>query len=675
MLPLIVLKADHVEPSKDCALGLDIMKTTSIPKLPVAFLSAVSFAIIAALVFAVAPTSARAQQLPQSCSENNGKWLEEYRECESVSLPWCQSAGGHFDECESACRHASNPGPCTMQCVPVCKFPISIGKDGGDGTRLAGGESIAAKESRAGEPKTQSYLRDSEPQLFSYDELVQLSQDQPLSAALAEKLRIVTTTPFVNNEAYYGGFKPRPLDVKGLGPTLRVAYWNIERGLKLDDIQLFLTDKDRFMAKVEAERKKAKESGQKVRAVALEQIPKEIEILQAADVWILGEVDWGVKRTQYREVVRELADTLHMNWAYGTEFIEVSSTQLGTDTFEDNEDEQARQQLLEQFRVDKDRVRALHGNAVLSRYPIRGARLIPFKAGYDWFKESKITKLEKTKRKAAVLIGEDLLQEVRRGGRTTLFVDLDVPDAPGQVLTVAATHLENRAKPKIRRQQMEELLSEIRDVPHPVVVAGDLNTTGTDSTPTSVQNMLYKRYGSMDFWTTKGIQWTTGVGLAYSGAKAARKLAGIQYRVDPTSANLPGLSPNLERGLFNVLERFRFADGNAFDFRGISARTVNGNSGTLADSSLRVGRGFAPTFATELTWGNLRVAKFKLDWMFVKSELENPRDQNGSYIFAPHFPHALADLNSSTPEPLSDHSPITVDLPFHEPPHFADKKN
>jgi len=525
------------------------------------------------------------------------------------------------------------------------------------GATLAGRSSLSAQE----------YVRNSEPQLFSYDELVQLSQSQELSPELAEKLRTVTTTAFINNEAYYAGARPRPLDVKELGPTLRVACWNIERGLELDDIQLFLTDKDGFMAKVAAERKKAGESGQKIRAVALEKIPQEIEVLQAADVWILNEVDWGVKRTQYREVVRELADTLHMNWAYGVEFLEIDSKQLGTDTFEDKENEQARQQLLDQFRVDKDRVRALHGNAVLSRYPIRGARLIPFQAGYDWFKENKITSLEKGKRKAAILVGEDLLQEVRRGGRTTLFVDLDVPEVSGHVLTVAATHLENRAKPKIRRQQMEELLGEIRDVRNPVVVAGDLNTTGSDSTPTSAQNILYKRYGSTDFWATKGVQWATGAGLVYSGAKGVRKLAGIQYRVDPTSANVPGLAANLERGLFNTVEQFRFADGKSFDFRGVPSRTVNGTAGTLADSNQRLGKGFAPTFVTELIWGKLQVAKFKLDWIFVKSELENPRDPRGSYVLAPHFARTLKDLNNSTPNPISDHSPMTIDLPFHEP--------
>ena len=148
----------------------------------------------------------------------------------------------------------------------------------------------------------QDYVRNSGPDLFSYDELVQLSLDKPLTPALAEKLHAMTTTPFINNGAYYAGARPRPLEVKGLGPTLRVACWNIERGIELDDMLLFLTDKDRFMAKVQAERKKAQESGKKTRAVALEKIPQEIEALQTADVWIPSEVDWGVKRSHYREL-------------------------------------------------------------------------------------------------------------------------------------------------------------------------------------------------------------------------------------------------------------------------------------------------------------------------------------------------------------------------------------
>jgi endonuclease/exonuclease/phosphatase family metal-dependent hydrolase len=511
------------------------------------------------------------------------------------------------------------------------------------------------------------------PPLFSYEELVQLSLQRGLTPKLTDKLRVLTTTPFINNEAFYRGARSRPLIADRLGPVLRVAFWNVERGLELDDIQLLLTDSDRFMAKVREERKQAKETGKRIRDVDLQRIPQEIETLKAADVWILNEVDWGVKRTQYREIVRELAQTLDMNWAYGVEFLEVDPKQLGTDTFDDGESEQARQQLVEEFNVDRDRVRALHGNAVLSRYPIRSARLVPFTVGYDWFKESQIRPLEKGKRKAAVLVGEDLLREVRRGQRTALYVDLDVPGAPGERIIIVSTHLENRAKPKVRRQQMEQLLNQIQEVRHPVIVAGDLNTTGSDSTPTSVENMLYKRYGSTDFWTTKGVQWATGLGLIYMGAKAVRSLSGIQYQIDPTSANIPGASPNLERGLFDTLERFRFGDGTAFDFRGVPERTVNGRSGTLGNSNERGSKGFTPSFVTELIWGKVRIAKFKLDWIFVKSGLRDPRDPKGSYLFAPHFARTLSDLNNCLPEPISDHSPITVDLPFQEPARMLTK--
>jgi hypothetical protein len=69
---------------------------------------------------------------------------------------------------------------------------------------------------------------------------------------------------------------------------------------------------------------------------------------------------------------------------------------------------------------------------------------------------------------------------------------------------------------------------------------------------------------------------------------------------------------------------------------------------------------------TELTLGKLRIAKFRLDWIFVKSDLDDPRDQKGSYALAPHFARTLSNLNNGPTEPLADHSPITVDLPFQE---------
>jgi hypothetical protein len=186
--------------------------------------------------------------------------------------------------------------------------------------------------------------------------------------------------------------------------------------------------------------------------------------------------------------------------------------------------------------------------------------------------------------------------------------------------------------------------------------------------------MLYKRYGSLDFWTTKGIQWTTGVGMVYSGAKAVMKLLGIQYRINPTSANIPGASANLERGFPGSLEKFRFADGKAIDFRGVPQRTINRTAGTPADFNQRQGAGFKPTFAAELIWGKVKLAKFKLDWFFVKADIDTPRDAKGPYQFAPHFARTLINLNNCPPEQIADHSPMTIDLPFSVPTELSHKE-
>jgi hypothetical protein len=51
---------------------------------------------------------------------------------------------------------------------------------------------------------------------------------------------------------------------------------------------------------------------------------------------------------------------------------------------------------------------------------------------------------------------------------------------------------------------------------------------------------------------------------------------------------------------------------------------------------------------------------------------EGPRDRFseawGKYQFAPHFAWTLMELNNAPDDPLSDHAPITVDIPLTEPP-------
>ena len=125
---------------------------------------------------------------------------------------------------------------------------------------------------------------------------------------------------------------------------------------------------------------------------------------------------------------------------------------------------------------------------------------------------------------------------------------------------------------------------------------------------------------------------------------------------------------NPEAGLFGVLEDFRFQDGFAFDFRGDTSRTINGTGGTLANSNQRDTKGFAITYEFERTMGV--VGKLKLDWILVKAYSTDPRDDKAPYRFAPHFSRTLGSINYALPARLSDHSPISVDLPFEEPAPF-----
>lgn len=115
--------------------------------------SSTSFLVV---VFAVMVTPAAGQQPAESCSHNGGTWLEKYKECEYASRESCRTLGGHFDECGSACRHVLNPGPCTMQCVPVCQFTTHMKcNDAMNCTYAIDGRPIVLKNGEAKEEAAQ----------------------------------------------------------------------------------------------------------------------------------------------------------------------------------------------------------------------------------------------------------------------------------------------------------------------------------------------------------------------------------------------------------------------------------------------------------------------------------------------------------------------------------------
>lgn len=58
----------------------------------------------------------------ESCEAENGKWLQEYNECETGNKQWCNENGWSFNECDSPCRHDKDAQICMTSCVATCWF-------------------------------------------------------------------------------------------------------------------------------------------------------------------------------------------------------------------------------------------------------------------------------------------------------------------------------------------------------------------------------------------------------------------------------------------------------------------------------------------------------------------------------------------------------------------------
>jgi endonuclease/exonuclease/phosphatase family metal-dependent hydrolase len=155
-----------------------------------------------------------------------------------------------------------------------------------------------------------------------------------------------------------------------------------------------------------------------------------------ADVLLLSEVDWGMARSGNRHVARDLATALGMTYAFGVEFLELTKG----DAME--------------AAVAGENTKSLHGNAILSRFPLIEPRLIRLPPKCDW-KEP---------------------EQARIGGRMALAADIET--AAGRV-TLATVHLENRTSPQGRCEQMAAVIDALADSPR-AVVAGDLNTSTID---------------------------------------------------------------------------------------------------------------------------------------------------------------------------------------------------
>ena len=498
------------------------------------------------------------------------------------------------------------------------------------------------------------------PEFLTYDELVKLSANPHPGGALEKKAETLLNTPTLSNEAAFRGVRPkRPRDPR-LGPILRIVQWNIEKSMKMQEAIWAFSDVKSFAKLIDTSR-----FGEGSKEYL--EVLKQRALLEDADVIILQEMDIGMKRSEYRNAVKDLAEALNMNYVYAAEQLEIDPVNLGIEKFVDEEGVENKE-LQELFRVDPEKYKGLFGSAILSRYPILKVQSFQLRnQAYDWYHQEQqgLSILEKTRRNAAkrVLL-EKLFREMKIGGRIFLQADLYVPELAEKKLSVVNVHLEIKCQPKGREAQIAEILSHIVEITNPVILAGDFNSAPGDLSPTSVRREIRRTAASPTFWFDQAVRILTPGGILVAPAHFFSNVT--QNFQNPTGSHIPLIAPNPTRGLFKLIENFRFYDTFAFDFRGDRSRSANEKKGLLANSNQRDRVGYKMTFTTERTLAKV-VGRYRLDWVFVKSYLSDPKDNRGPYRFAPHFGRTLEEMNDRLKERISDHHPNVVDLPFEEP--------
>jgi endonuclease/exonuclease/phosphatase family metal-dependent hydrolase len=158
------------------------------------------------------------------------------------------------------------------------------------------------------------------------------------------------------------------------------------------------------------------------------------------DILLLSEADIGMARSGNRHTVAELARDLGMSYAYGVEFVEHG---LG--------DSRERS-----WHAGETNSVGFHGNALLSRLPIRDVAMIKLDDGAVWWVDA-----------------ED--GQGRLGSRMAIAALVETPLGP---VVAVSIHLESKTDAADREQQIRRLVTAVDQIAGdlPVVMGGDLNT-------------------------------------------------------------------------------------------------------------------------------------------------------------------------------------------------------
>ena len=162
--------------------------------------------------------------------------------------------------------------------------------------------------------------------------------------------------------------------------------------------------------------------------------------IRKSDVLLLTELDHGMIRSQNRHVPRELADALHMNFAFAASYINLEKgSGREIETVGENEE-------------------SLHGNAVFSPHPMK-----------DPFQVRLVNGKDKMKGK-----------EKRLGSQGAVGATIVHPSGSFRAVSI---HLDAHSTQKHRAGQMKMILDQVEKMSPllPILLGGDWNTTTYNS--------------------------------------------------------------------------------------------------------------------------------------------------------------------------------------------------
>jgi endonuclease/exonuclease/phosphatase family metal-dependent hydrolase len=177
-----------------------------------------------------------------------------------------------------------------------------------------------------------------------------------------------------------------------------------------------------------------------MRASAVGRLFQEHEALNHADILLLSELDWGMARTGNRFIARDLADALGMNYAFAPCYIALTKG-AGVEK-----------------NVTGENMESLHGNALLSRFPMERTHSLPLPNGKDKMRGA----------------------EKRIGCQRAVIADVQHPRGAFRAVSL---HLDAHSSQRHRYLQMRQLLDHLETLmPRlPTLIGGDWNTTTHDA--------------------------------------------------------------------------------------------------------------------------------------------------------------------------------------------------